>query len=186
MKRLLIGIFIGIVGLAGGVFLFLRLGLLEPGAARPPSQFERVEAMKFLDAALTRYAPRRSNPFPASETNLLAGMRIYKAHCALCHGDPAHPRSAVGLALYPRAPQFLEEAPDMPEYQNVYIIRNGVRWTGMPGWKNVLSKDDIWKITAFLAGIRHLPPVVDEEWKSTVAPKSGTPAVKEKGTNRHE
>ena len=186
MKGFLIGILAGIAGLAGSVFMFLRLGLLSPSAARPPSTFESKEAMKFLDAAVTRRAPGQGSRLAASDEDLLVGLRLYEAHCALCHGDPANPSSAIGLAFYPRAPQFLQDAPDMPENQNFYIVKNGIRWTGMPGWGKVLSKEQVWKLTSFLAHMRDLPLAVEQEWKPAHPAKSSTPAMEERGANRHE
>lgn len=172
--------------MAGAVYLFLRLGLLDPSAAQPPSKFESTEAMKFLDAAVGRRAADRENPIPPTGENLQAGLRIYEAHCASCHGDRMNPRSSVGMALYPRAPQFLGEAPDMPENQNFYIIRNGIRWTGMPGWKNVLSESEIWKLTTFLAHINDLPSDINQKWNAIPPASPVTPSIKPKGANRNE
>ncbi len=46
---------------------------------------------------------------------------------------------------------------DMPENQNFYILQHGIRWTAMPGWRNVLSEQQTWQ--TFLSHIRDLPPV---------------------------
>lgn len=186
MKNLLLGGLLAIVVLVGGAYFFLRLGLLDPRASQQPSRFEVDLAMKFLDASVERRAPRRQNPLGANVENVGMGLNIYEAHCAVCHGDRANPRSAVGLTLYPPAPQFLEDAPDMPENENFYIIESGVRWTGMPGWNKVLSESDIWKLTSFLAHIQHLPPAVEQEWRPGVSTKSSIPTVKGQGANRHE
>jgi thiosulfate dehydrogenase len=186
VKNFLLGVSLAIVVLLGGAYFYLRFGFVDPRASQQPSRFEVDLAMTFLDASVARRAPRRQNPVVADVENLGAGLPIYETHCAVCHGDRANPRSAVGLTLYPPAPQFLEDAPDMPENQNFYIIDNGVRWTGMPGWNKVLSESDIWKLTSFLAHIQHLPPAVEQEWRPAVSTKSSTPTVKEQGANRHE
>jgi mono/diheme cytochrome c family protein len=34
------------------------------------------------------------------------------------------------------------------------IIENGIRLTGMPGWKGILEDDEMWAIVRY---IRHLP-----------------------------
>ena len=186
MRHFLLGLLVAILGLVGGVYFFLRLGLLDPRASQRPSKFEAALAMKFLDASVGRRAAHHGNPLPLNARNLSAGLTIYEAHCAVCHGDPSHPRSIVGLGLYPPAPQFLENAPDMPENENFYIIQNGVRWTGMPGWNKVLSHDEIWRLTSFLAHIQHLPQVVEQEWKRPMPAKTRTTAVKTQGESRHE
>jgi len=70
-------------------------------------------------------------------------------------------------ALYPRAPQFVEDAPDMPENQNFYIIQHGIRLSGMPAWKQALTEQEIWQVTAFLSHVDKLPPQVSTAWKSS-------------------
>ena len=54
----------------------------------------------------------------------------------------------------------------MPENQNFYIIRHGIRWSGMPAWKNVLSDNDTWKLTALLSHLNKLPSAVQQEWQN--------------------
>lgn len=178
MKKFLLGFMVAILGLCGAAYFYLRLGFLSTRADQRPSKFESTEAMEFLNASVGRRAPKGPNPFPASAENLKASLHVFETHCAVCHGDPADPRSAIGLGLYPPAPQFMESAPRMPENENFYIIQNGVRWTGMPSWGRVLSDDQIWKLTSFLAHIQHLPPVVAQEWKRPIPARIRAQAVK--------
>ena len=98
--------------------------------------------------------------------NLVAGMTIYQANCASCHGDAHRPHGVLADALYPRAPQFIEDAPDMPENQNFYIIQHGIRLSGMPAWKQALNEQEMWRVTAFLSQMDKLPPQVSAAWKT--------------------
>jgi len=45
----------------------------------------------------------------------------------------------------------MEDAADMPENENFYIIKHGIRFTGMPGWENNFSYNQIWKLIAFFS-----------------------------------
>lgn len=123
-----------------------------------PSSFESNLAMRVMDANVERNAPKVTNPVEATAANLVSGASIYRQHCALCHGDPARPISPLAHTLYPPPPQFLTDLPDMEENENYYIILHGVRWTGMPGWKNVLEDREIWQVVTFLSNTSHLPP----------------------------
>jgi hypothetical protein len=105
-------------------FSYVRFGFLDTRADIPVSGLEQRIAMPSLDASLDRRAPAITNPVDACDANLLAGIEIYQANCASCHGDVNHPHAALAEALYPRAPQFAEDAPDMPENQNFYIIQH--------------------------------------------------------------
>ncbi len=131
--------------------------------------------MPSLDAAVDKRAPEVHDPLQPSEDNLLAGIKIYQANCASCHGDIQHPQGMLANALYPRAPQFVQDAPDMPENQNFYIIQHGIRFSGMPAWKEALSENEIWQVTTFLSHMDKLPPNVSMEWKNAAGGATGQP-----------
>lgn len=145
-----------------------RFGLVNMRADTAIPNYERNLAGGAMDAYVERHAPKLQSPVPVNDQSLIEGVQLYKQHCALCHGGPADPISQVGTAFYPRVPQFLKRAPDMPDYQNFYITKYGIRWTGMPGWEKVMSDEQIWKIMGFLSKmdkIDELPGPVLEEWK---------------------
>ena len=81
-------------------------------------------------------------------------------------------------ALYPRAPLFVKDAPDMPENQNFYIIDHGVRLSGMPAWKKVLNEQQIWQVTTFLSHMDKLPPEVLKQWQAVAGAAETTPQSK--------
>jgi mono/diheme cytochrome c family protein len=175
MKQFLWGVVITLIALGLGAFYYLGKGYLNTRADSAPSKFETHWAMHFLDASVDRHAPHESSPVPATQANLLEGVKLYKANCAHCHGAPGHPEKEFGHPFYPPAPNFTEEAPDMPENQNFYIIKHGVRWSGMPAWESVLSDEQIWELTTFLSHLNKLPPAVQEEWNTPVGLTSGPP-----------
>jgi mono/diheme cytochrome c family protein len=150
-------------------FCIVRFGFVDPRADAEPGVFESRIAMPALDAAVERRAPAVQNPVAPTDSNLIAGMKIYQASCAGCHGDTVHAHSAFGDSFYPRAPQFVEDAPDMPENQNFYIIQHGVRLTGMPAWKTTLKDAEMWQVTTFLSHMEKLSPPVLAAWKSAAA-----------------
>jgi mono/diheme cytochrome c family protein len=88
--------------------------------------------MPSLDAAVDRRAPKVQNQTQPTDANLTAGMAIYQANCASCHSDLHRPHGMLANAFYPRVPQFVEDAPDMPESQNSFMIQHGIRLSGMP------------------------------------------------------
>ena len=55
------------------------------------------------------------------------------------------------------------DAPDMPENENFYIIKHGVRWTGMPSWNKKLSDAQIWQVVTLLSHLDKLPDSVNQE-----------------------
>lgn len=165
MLRILIGLLLGIVVALAAVLCYVRFGFVDPRADIEIGSLEKKIAMPALDASVDRRAPDVKNPLQATDDNLIAGMNIYQQDCAGCHGDIQHPHTPFGASFYPRAPQFVEDAPDMPENQNYYIIQHGVRLSGMPGWAQLLDDQKIWKVTTFLSHMDKLPPEVSDAWK---------------------
>jgi mono/diheme cytochrome c family protein len=167
--KLITGIVIGVLGVAAGSYVYLHYGFINMQADRPIMGLERVYMGDAMDSYAGRFAPRVANPVQASDAVLIEGIRLYKSNCAVCHGGPDVPVSGVGAGLYPPAPQFLKDSPDMPQNQNYWIIKHGIARTGMPAWDKVLSDNDIWKLTAFLSKMEELDrlsPAVQEAWKT--------------------
>jgi mono/diheme cytochrome c family protein len=91
---------------------------------------------------------------------------------------PANPESQFGRSFNPRVPAFFKEAPDMPENQNFYIIQHGIRWSGMPAWKNTLNETQTWQLVTFLSNVEKLPPAARKELELTPsAAVDATPAT---------
>lgn len=174
MVRFLTGFAAAVVVVLLAMFCYVRFGFVDPRADAEPGALEKAVAMPALDASVDRRAPDLHNPIDPTDDNLMAGMRIYQTHCAGCHGDVRQPHVPFGDALYPSAPQFVEDAPDMPENQNFYIIQHGVRLSGMPGWKQTLTEPQIWQITTFLSHMDKLPPQVSAAWKAAAVNALGS------------
>jgi mono/diheme cytochrome c family protein len=166
MRKFWLGFITAVVVVVLAEFCYVRFGFINPGADIPVNALESKIAMPALDAAVERRAAEAKNPLDASDANLLHGMKIYQANCASCHGDAHQTHGILANALYPRPPQFLEDAPDMPENQNFYIIQHGIRFSGMPAWKQSLSEQEMWQVTTFLSHMNKLPPQISEKWKA--------------------
>jgi thiosulfate dehydrogenase len=174
MKGFIFGIVAMILILALGL-LFALTGFVSMRADNPPSKLEATLAGRAMDASVARAAPQMPNPVTADEANLVAGARLYRDHCTLCHGDPAHPKSLLADSLNPLAPQFMNDMPDMPENQNLFILQHGIRWSAMPGWKNVLSDQQTWQLVTFLSHMHDLPPAAKQVFAETTPPAQPLP-----------
>ena len=171
MANFIRGMIVGAIALAAGVYGYARFGFLELRADRAPAALEQRIAGSAMDESTERYAPRQKNPLPPTPENLRAGARLYRDKCSDCHGSPVNPTSEYGRSFYPRAPQFMKEAPDLPDHENFYLIKHGVRWTAMPAWGNVMTDSEIWQVVTLLNRFQKLPPEVTGELKKPVAAK---------------
>jgi len=174
MVKILLGYLLGILTLPALIVAAAWLGRLPISAQANPSRLESAFMHFALDRAAARHAPRLVNPIAPTEDNLMAGVKLFKGDCAGCHGDPNNAaKYEVENALYPRPPVFALHPPGKPDYQLFWIIKGGVRYSGMFVWDGQFGKDasgkdisdeKIWTAVTFLTHLDSLPPAVDAEW----------------------
>ena len=165
MKAILAGLLIGIFLLLAAGYLFVILGGVPVATKSGPLPFEEFLAKKGLDAAIGKEAGKPS-PIPADEVNLLAGARIYqRAQCSVCHGQPGQPESAIAKGMYPRPPQLLspeQGVTDDPVGETFWVVKNGIRLTGMPAFNGSLTDSEMWQVSLLLLNADKLSTPVQE------------------------
>jgi thiosulfate dehydrogenase len=165
MRNFILGVISAFLLLGLGALVTAGLGLMPTNADSSPPALEQHIAMSALDTAMNRRAPRLSNPTPASDDNLIDGMKVYTMNCAVCHGALDNQPSPLEHSFYPPVPQLVLDPVDDPQWHTYYVVQNGIRYTGMPSWRHALSEQDMWKVTAFISQIEELPPAVRAYWR---------------------
>jgi mono/diheme cytochrome c family protein len=165
MRQFVAGVLSGALILA---VLFLLVVWFSPWhveATQAPGVTEVAVMKTLLSRALRREAPEVANPFPPSPENHLAGMKIFRDACAGCHGDGSKPSLWGSTSFSPRVPQFATAPPRRPEAQVHWIVKNGIRYTAMGAWQQLMTEDQIWKVTGFVTHIDSLPADIAAAWR---------------------
>jgi mono/diheme cytochrome c family protein len=183
MRNFFLGVLVTFTVLILGGLGIALLGFIPTNANTDPPKFERHLAMSAVDASADRHAPRVSSPVAATDQNLIDGMKIYTMNCAGCHGGLDKKPAAFGGSFYPPVPQLVLDPPDDPDWHNYYVVRNGIRYTGMPAWDKTLKEEDIWKVTIFLSHMQKLPAAAQDYWKNAFGV---TPPAAEGGHGEHD
>jgi mono/diheme cytochrome c family protein len=148
-------------------YVAVRAGMVPANADAQPSSIEAWIARTSLHATLRRGAPKGDNPVPATAANLIAGMKLYAANCAVCHGTADGKATDVAHGLYQKPPQLASDGvEDDPAGVTYWKVYHGIRLTGMPSFAATLSENQIWQVTAFLQNMDHLPPAVAVQWRA--------------------
>lgn len=164
MRRLLDIIIIAVVlGIAAGILAFgylLNSGL----TAKPkPGPVETFVAQRLRNTVIGFHSRAITDPTPATPDTIAEGRAHFADHCAVCHGNDGSGNTEMGQGLYPKAPDMrLAATQGLTDGQLFYIIENGVRLTGMPGWSTGTKEGETesWHLVHF---IRHLPKITPEE-----------------------
>ena len=131
------------------------LGLLGC-RAKPPSE---IETKVITSAKHSLFVGNRTqkNPLPDGPGVVSAGREAFGHFCVACHGlDAQNTGVPFAQRMSPPVPSLASE--DVQSYtdgQLKRVIDEGIRPSGMPGAKGMLSDEEIWSIIRFL---RHLPP----------------------------
>jgi len=128
-----------------------------------PTTAEAFFARRMRHLAVPRSARETKNPTPLTPGALTDARAHFADHCALCHGNDGRGRTEIGQHLYPKTPDMASsETQSLSDGELFYIIKNGVRLTGMPAWGEDTPEADqeSWKLVHF---IRHLSQITEEE-----------------------
>jgi mono/diheme cytochrome c family protein len=179
MKKLvLIVIVVIVVIFLVGLAMFPRDGFSARGN---PSALETMVAKSSRKFSIPKSARNRTNPVPDSPEVLKKAMLHFADHCATCHGNDGSGRTEMGRNMYPKVPDMRKpDTQNLTDGEIYYIIENGIRLTGMPGWGEGGDNDqETWELVRF---IRHLPQLTGPEERQMEAanPKTDEERKEEK------
>ncbi len=100
------------------------------------------------------------------------GASHYALMCAGCHGAPGTAPSPVGLGLNPRPPDLREAAGDLKPAEIFWIVKHGIKMTGMPSFGASIPDDEIWATAAL---VQKLPSLNVNDYRDATRPGSPSP-----------
>lgn len=160
--RFLAGFITAIILIAGAGYLYFKLGFAPVATTSAPMPFESMLAHLGLRARIAKDAPDKA-PIAADDSAYIAGARVYRKQCAVCHGLPEQEKTAIAKGMYPEVPQlFVHKVTDDPAGETYWKVANGIRLTGMPGFKGSLSETEMWQVSLMLANADKLPKAATE------------------------
>ena len=157
--KFIAGLVLGLIIVPLVIYMYLTGGSAPVATTDSDVPFENFFAHKALNARIAKDMPKIV-PVPTTEANFLAGAELYKQHCAVCHGLPLSPKTAIATGMYPHPPQLFEGKGVTDDEPGVtyWKIFNGIRLTGMPGFSKSLSETQMWQVALLLANADKLPP----------------------------
>jgi len=134
----------------------IALAALAGCKADPPGKLET----RIITSAKHRILignENQKNPMSDTPDIRAEGKKAFSHFCVACHGlDGQNTGVPFADRMSPPVPSLASR--DVQRYtdgQLKWILDNGIRPSGMPGSKQILSDDELWSIVVFL---RHLPP----------------------------
>lgn len=164
VKGFVLGILIGVLLLVGSLYLYFSLGFAPVATSAAPMPLERKLAKMGQHAYLDKL-PHPLPLVPADEANLIAGAKVYKEQCATCHNLPGEPKSAASQGMFPKPPELFHGTgvTDDEPWETYWKVENGIRMTGMPGFKGQLTETQIWQATMLVKNADKITEPVKKE-----------------------
>ncbi len=167
MKMWKLGLLLLLAMFLGALVYGVRVIRRGFSARNEPSALETAIARTVRNLSIPRMDKEEQNPWIDSATPaVMADARAHWAdHCATCHANDGSGKTEMGQGLYPKPPDMrLPATQKLTDGELYYIIRNGVRLTGMPAWgePDMEQDDESWQLVLF---IRHLPKMTPQEAK---------------------
>ena len=158
MKGFVLGVLIGALLVAGGLYYYFVSGMAPAAAADPPMPFEHRMASRALDAHIEK-AAIPAPPIQPSEDNYVAAAKLYSDRCAVCHGLPDQTPPVIADNMYPHATLMFKGkgVTDDPPQESYWKVVNGIRLTGMPSFKGVLNDTEMWQLALLVANADKIP-----------------------------
>jgi len=179
-KAFVVGILIGVLLVAAGAWFYFTTGWAPVAVGDPPMLFEKKLAHGALNARIGKGPHTDPAPVPLNDVTYLGGADVYKQNCAVCHGLPGEAQSNIAKGMFPKPPELFHGTgvTDDPAWETYWKAKNGIRLTGMPGFKDTLNDTQVWQVSVLLANADKISPAVKATLASTPAAQpSSLPAA---------
>lgn len=143
-----------------GLGLGLAASRASLSALDEPGSLETALATKAKRFLVARSAREGLPPAPPNDAlSVATGRMLFGGRCANCHGYDGRTPTDIGRSLYPRTPDL--GSPAVQEWSDAelfWIVKHGIRLTGMPGFGKIHSDAEIWHLVHYLRSLGAGPP----------------------------
>ncbi|PCJ51174.1 MAG: cytochrome C oxidase Cbb3 [Gammaproteobacteria bacterium] len=173
MKTIKLFLSLGLIGLIGAS-LFIYSGIFPIGADTPHSQPVYWVLEQARERSIKRASADINVPSLDDPSLLLSGGADYNDMCSSCHLKPGQLESDMSIGLYPSPPNLAlkhtehdhSDDADAVKRRQYWIIKHGIKASGMPAWGPTHDDERLWAMVAFL---QRLPELTPEQYQILTA-----------------
>ena len=145
--------------------LFVYMGGYDVAADTPHTQ----PVFWLMTTVRERSIAARTNgivapPDLTDPKRIASGAAQYEEMCSGCHLAPGMKRTEISQGLYPRAPELRRGSGRTPA-EEFWVVKHGLKMSGMPAWGVTHDDDMLWDIVAF---VRKLPELTPDQYQALV------------------
>lgn len=147
-------------------FGFIYSGLFNVAADNPHWGLTHQLIESVRDHSI-KAAARSVNALPALDNPQLIAMgaQEYDEMCTGCHLAPGMEETEMRAGLYPKPPNFSKEPLDLKPAETFWVIKHGLKMTGMPAWGLTHDDQRLWSMVAI---VRKLPQLSQSQYQALI------------------
>lgn len=166
MKTIMLTIIsVAILAILGGL-IFIYTGSYNVAATSRDNAVLRWILETTREESIDRRAENVKAPSESAMQDpqtLRIGFEHYNEMCIVCHGAPGIEPGEAREGLNPEPPLLAKVAGEISSRELFWVIKNGIKMTGMPAWGPTHGDDKIWAMVAF---VKKLPELTPEQYKA--------------------
>ncbi len=168
--RFIAGFIAALIILALAGLIYMYSGGYNVAASVPDPKFVEWMLATTMERSVAKHAQGTNAPAQLTDAQAREGARVYNETCVYCHGAPGKDPVDIGKGLNPEPPFLPDTITRWNAAEVFWIIKNGIKMTGMPAFGPTHKDDEIWKLVAF---VQKLPKMKPEEYEQmTQAPQA--------------
>ena len=156
--RLASAVILILATLAVAAAIFVWSGLYDISATDQHLAPTYYTIRKTMERSVERRASDIAVPALGSPEQVQRGVVLFRDHCVQCHGAPGVPPEPFALGLTPLPTPLARSGLDRSPAYLYWVVRHGIKMTGMPAWQYRMSDVEIWSLVAFLKALPALSP----------------------------
>jgi ketosteroid isomerase-like protein/mono/diheme cytochrome c family protein len=181
-RRSLLILALGLVALLFAAGLFVGSGVYNVGADATHTRpvYSLLQAAR--ERSIAHHARSLAVPPLADAALIRSGAGNYEAMCTGCHLAPGRGATELSKGLYPAPPNLSQRKPDDPAH-DFWVIKHGIKASGMPAWGKSMDDRSIWGMVAFL---QKMPTLDARAYQALVASSGGHSHGGGEGDEEHD
>ena len=144
---------------------FVHSGVYDVAASTPDNGFVKAMLSRTSHSSIERRAEGIQVPRLDDPDMIKRGLIHYYEMCVVCHGAPGMKPSEIAQGLNPYPPELAEKSEPDEAAEWFWIVKHGIKMTGMPAFGVTHSDEEIWAMIAFL---QKMPKLSPEEYQKMV------------------
>lgn len=137
-------------------------GAYNVAASEPHTSVGTWLLNKTMQRSVATRATMIAAPQRLTDEDAQLGLEVFTAKCVPCHGGPGKERGDIAKGLRPEPPDLAQAARSWSSAELFWIVKHGIRMTGMPAFGQAHDDRQLWSVVAL---VQRLPNMTPEQYK---------------------